>query len=305
MSAEQVSTLELRAGRFYPSVSEMKHRLSLHPFSEEITRYVHDSGGDLNWLFEWPKERRGTLTDIGILRHMIAGNIEIEPFDSRLLQSNGYDVRLGEFYYAHNGRLTGVEYEGQPLYVAQEPSSVSATWATPLVACSVHELIKSEGFVDSLNSSLGLKNLLRDPKILRPTDRVIVLKRLESILGHTQEFIGGANVVTTRISGKSSVGRSMIEVCSDANLGDVGFVNRWALEITNKSNKCAVLIIVGQTIATITFEEVEPSITRYKGEYQPNENPGYIKNTWRPASMLPRWKRFEGDRAKLVVDTSS
>ena len=57
---------------------------------------------------------------------------------------------------------------------------------------------------------------------IKPDDLVIILYPHEMILGHTIEFVGGQNVVVPEISGKSTAGRNMIEMCSDANMGNVG-----------------------------------------------------------------------------------
>ena len=48
------------------------------------------------------------------------------------------------------------------------------------------------------------------------SDRVIFLKPGETILGHTNEFIGGRKTVTTMMKARSSMGRNFIEVCKCA-----------------------------------------------------------------------------------------
>ena len=48
---------------------------------------------------------------------------------------------------------------------------------------------------------------------ISPQDRIIWLKPGETILGHTNEFLGGRKTVTTMMKARSSMGRNFIEVC--------------------------------------------------------------------------------------------
>src|SRR5581483_6069867 len=66
-----------------------------------------------------------------------------------------------------------------------------------------------------------------------PDDLVILLGPKETILGHTQEYIGGRDIVVAKMYARSSMGRNFVEVCKDAGWGDVGYFNRWTMEITN------------------------------------------------------------------------
>jgi hypothetical protein len=47
-------------------------------------------------------------------------------------------------------------------------------------------------------------------------DRVIFISPQETILAHTQEFIGGRKTVTTMMKARSSLGRNFIEICKCA-----------------------------------------------------------------------------------------
>jgi hypothetical protein len=51
---------------------------------------------------------------------------------------------------------------------------------------------------------------------IKPDDRIIWLKPGETILGHTNEFVGGRWTVTTMMKARSSLGRNFIEVCKCA-----------------------------------------------------------------------------------------
>lgn len=56
------------------------------------------------------------------------------------------------------------------------------------------------------NNGLKLENIGDD-------DLIIWVKPGETILGHTQEYIGGRKKVTTMMKARSSMGRNFIEVC--------------------------------------------------------------------------------------------
>jgi dCTP deaminase len=298
MGAE-ISVDRFRGEQFYPSAEELKYRLESHYAKDEIIAYLNEAGATSEVLFHWPEARRGTLTDIGILRHLVASNIDIHPFDRRLLQTNGYDVRLGEYYYSFEAPKNlegifevGVEtfgparsiynpFDHQMVIDSWNGPHKAADWGNPPTLPPVYKIHK-------LNRTLEGVPL----EGISEKDRIIAVPPTQMILAHTEEFIGGANVVTTRISGKSTVGRNMIEVCSDANLGDVGFKSRWALEITNKSNESFIVLVVGEPVATVQFEEVEVPIKQYDGRYQQSLSLQEIVDGWEPGMVLPTWRRF-------------
>jgi len=114
--------------------------------------------------------------------------------------------------------------------------------------------------------------------------QVILLAPQETILAHTEEYIGGKSRVDTKMFCRSSYGRLGISVCKCAGLGDVGYYNRWTMEITNHNRDMSVPLFVGQRIAQIAFYEVGPTEKLYKG-YQDSEEPWL---TWKPENMLPR-----------------
>lgn len=132
-----------------------------------------------------------------------------------------------------------------------------------------------------------------------PEDQIIWIKPGETILGHTMEFIGGRNSITTMMKARSSMGRNFIEVCKVrrsfdlsrctialirfleslanqflaqcAGWGDVGYVNRWTMEITNNSRYYSIPLVVGRRIAQIVFfdtEGIEQKSYETTGKYQ-------------------------------------
>lgn len=290
-----------RGVEFYPSPRDLVRSFEQSPYQEAILNYFSEHNVDIRGLFRWPKERRGLLSDVGILRHFLAGNIVIDPFNIERLQSNGYDVSLEENYFVYHSSPTTSgspikEFSpifpawkgGSPIFNPLDREDVFWSWREVQHAQTVGELLKS--LEQSLRYMPGARNL-RFLEGYELDDKVIFIEPGQMILGHTVEFVGGRNVISTTISGRSSLGRSMIEACSDANLGDIGFINRWTLELANKSQVATIALMVGQPIATIQFMEVEPPIANYRGVYQDGKTLEEVKASWEPEDLLPKMRK--------------
>lgn len=109
----------------------------------------------------------------------------------------------------------------------------------------------------------------------------------ETILGHTQEFIGGRDHITTMMKARSSLGRSNVTICRDAGWGDIGYINRWTLEITNNGTS-PVILPVGARVGQIIFLYTGTPDTSYKGKYQSHTSIDDIVKAWNPSMMLPK-----------------
>ena len=112
-------------------------------------------------------------------------------------------------------------------------------------------------------------------------DGVIAIRPGDTILCHTQEVVGGTNGFTTSMRARSSIGRSCLSVCKCAGVGDVGYIARWTMEITNHSH-ATVVLPVGMRVAQILFYEVGPTRKTYAGKYGQESTP------WSPLDMLPK-----------------
>jgi dCTP deaminase len=126
---------------------------------------------------------------------------------------------------------------------------------------------------------------------IAPDDKIILLAPGETILGHTQEFIGGRTHVTTMMKARSSLGRSFISVCKCAGWGDVGYTNRWTMEIQNTSARYYIPLVVGRRIAQIVFFETGPILGddySATGKYTSSTKISVLKKSWKPEMMLPR-----------------
>tara|TARA_B100000745_G_scaffold260880_1_gene184597 strand:- start:9585 stop:10256 length:672 start_codon:yes stop_codon:yes gene_type:complete len=211
------------------------------------------------------------LSDKSILQEKEEGNIIIDPFDRKNLNTSSYDVTLGEYYFR----------EGEPerflgFYNPWCEADVRAVWGEPLQAQPAFKLLDE--------AHLGETGIA-------PRDKVIIIKPGETILAHTEEFIGGRNHITTMMKARSSLGRNFIEVCKCAGWGDVGFFNRWTMEITNNSRHRAIPLIVGRRIAQIVFFETGDVLdVQYSGDgkYQTSTEIEELKRSWNPNAMLPK-----------------
>lgn len=214
-------------------------------------------------------------SDAAILRAMRDGDIVIQPFDRSNLSTSSYDVRLGEWYCAerppkHGGR--------RAVYDIYDEDQMREVWGEPQRAAEATDVMPSHTV---------------DRTDLRDEDRIILLSPGETVLAHTEEFIGGRNHITTMMKARSSFGRNFIEVCKCAGWGDVGYVNRWTMEITNNSRFYEIPLLVGRRIAQIVFLETGPILDGsadygLTGKYQAGGNIDDIVASWSPEMMLPR-----------------
>lgn len=103
------------------------------------------------------------------------------------------------------------------------------------------------------------------------------------ILTHTEEVFGTNDIFVAQIATKSTIARYGLDICGSAGFGDVGFVNKWTLEISNK-NDFKVSLPVGRAIGQVYFTKLEGfQGDKYRGVY--NSKPGDI---WKPEDMLPK-----------------
>lgn len=210
-----------------------------------------------------------------ILKHIKEGNIVVSPFNKDNLANSSYDVRLGEYFFRQSpiklSQIFNPFYEKHVRKMYQEAETAM--------------------FVSEIRSKLNPGYGLLDK------DRVILIAPGETILAHTIEFIGGKNgtkdlpAVTTEMRARSSIGRIGIAVCKCAGWGDINYINRWTMEITNFSN-AIIPLPIGVRIAQIIFHETYPvdELDKYdkKGKYQTSENVEELRKNWKPEDMLPK-----------------
>ncbi len=212
------------------------------------------------------------LSDKKILESLEQGDIIIEPFNRKNLATSSYDLTLGEYFFVEQP-----PQHFQNIFNIYEKEQVNRVWGTkPLKAKTAEEVFKDYKFT--------FGNIAK-------TDRVILLAPGETILAHTNEFVGGRNHITTMMKARSSLGRSFIEVCKCAGWGDVGYVNRWTMEITNNSKHYYIPLVVGRRVAQLIFFEAGEILSNdysKEGKYQTTKDIKKLMKEWNPMSMLPQ-----------------
>lgn len=217
------------------------------------------------------------LSKPSILKHIKAGNIIISPFNPKKLKSASYDVSVGEWYFKEKHPRGAVS-----LHNPYDEVSTKQVWEGPFQA--------------EKSAAVG-KRINFDLRNIKPTDKIILLGPGETILGHTEEFIGGQNVCVAKLYARSSLGRNFIEVCKDAGWGDIGYFNRWTMEITNNSQYFTIPLVVGRRVGQMVFYETagldknEIDYVKEGGKYQTSQKLSELKRTWQPEMMLPQMHR--------------
>ncbi len=221
------------------------------------------------------------LSDIRILEEIKKGNIIIDPFNQEDLSTSSYDLRLGEWFYREQRPNRNNPNSRATFFNPYNEAGVKLVWGNVEQAKSLEESVQPDlikGWQDT-DEGITLQ------------DKVIILHPGETILAHTQEFIGGLRNFTTSMQTRSSHGRSFIGVCKCAGWGDVGYVNRWTMEITNFSRYYTTPLIVGRRYAQMVFSETGKILDKNYGEvgkYQLGSSIEEIKKTWKPEMMLPK-----------------
>jgi dCTP deaminase len=226
------------------------------------------------------------LSDSQILSEL-GHNVVIEPFIKEHLSSNSHDVTLGEWYYHPAPSWATGGDRGRPqFFCIDNPEHIAQYWGLSP---------ENEDVDDKGCKTYGAKRAhlvtTKDEAIMYGVevgDKIIVIEPGVTILSNTEEFIGGRGNITTQMHARSSTGRSCISVCMCAGLGDVGFCNRYCMEIKNHGLETVVLK-TGLMIAQISFHYCGPVLNPYtnKGQYQTTDDIEVLKATWSPTMMIP------------------
>jgi len=221
-----------------------------------------------------------------ILRGKEEGWVHIDPFKAARVKTSSYDISLGEYFW-----VTPKLHPGSHVFNPYNPEHVKEAWEGPWRALTIREHL-----------TLGVGPFSRHLKEehfqgLDLDDPVIILEPQQTILAHTDEFIGAEEKATTMMKARSSIGRIFLSVCKDAGWGDVGYFNRWTMEIQNNLSDMWTFIPVHQPIAQMVFFRVNSlkGGSQYfeEGNYQTSQTIIQLKKEWKPENMLPRLRKVE------------
>lgn len=215
------------------------------------------------------------LTSQEIDEHRRQGNIIILPSYPFSIKPGGtsYDVRLGMNYYSEQPLPEGDLAVFNPF----DEEDTKRYWGKPQKAILVREWRARNRHLERL----------------RDHDFIIVIEPGKTILAHTIEFIGGKNCIATEMRSRSSIGRLGITVCKCASKGDIGFFNRWTMEITNQLKETRIILPVGMRIAQILFffctpQKKKDQYAQQDGAYQSSDDLIKVIKGWSPQLMLPK-----------------
>ena len=237
----------------------------------------------------------GVLSSREILRYYQKGRISILPFSETSIQPNSYDVRLGEFFYQERKKRDTSE---RPNFYNMHTPGARMWEELPNRGYRLIDWIVRSKKIDRLVQGRNITYAALYKAIclwaeieftgVRLLDRIMILGPGETILGHTEEFIGGLDGVTTMLKTRSSYGRSNIGICKCAGWGDTGFINRWTLEITNFAKNHGVMLVCGRRVGQIVFFRTGETLETYRGKYQDaNQTAEQLVEKWHPSQMLP------------------
>jgi len=217
---------------------------------------------------------RALLSTDAIRYHRGRGDIVIEPFRPRDLKTTSYDVRIGHYLYREQHE------SGNAYFSPFSEKQVRRHWGEPQQAESARAFMRQHGPIEGV----------------RGRNHVIVLAPGETILGHTLEVIGGRNCVSTEMRARSSMGRIGITVCKCAGWGDLGYVNRWTMELTNHLRDTHLVLVEGMRVAQLIFMKVDPIKSQQTyagtgGKYQTTDDMKTLVRSWHPEGMLPKLYR--------------
>jgi dCTP deaminase len=89
------------------------------------------------------------------------------------------------------------------------------------------------------------------------------------------------------------MGRIGITVCKCAGWGDLGYINRWTMEMTNHMDELSVVLVVGMRVAQLIFYQVDPlneteTYAQEAGKYQTTDDVKEMIRKWTPDDMIPK-----------------
>ncbi len=223
------------------------------------------------------------LNNKAIKKFLDIGEIVIYPFNEKHLNSSSYDVTLGKFFFREQEPKNKWSNN---IYNINSKDHVAKVWGDSIEAIP-YKYYK--------NKDIFLENI-------KDHEKIIWINPHETILAHTQEFVGGRTRVTSMVKCRSSLGRNFIETCKCSGWCDIGYINRITLEITNNSTYYKIPLIVGRRISQIIYMDTGNKVEKNKlyhstGKYQTTSNFDEMIKTWNPAMMLPKmYKDYENDK---------
>jgi deoxycytidine triphosphate deaminase len=207
------------------------------------------------------------------------GELIIEPFNSKNLSPNSYDVTLGENFWVFD-EVTHVARASLANAYSQKETK------------ALFKLVKA--LPAQKHTGVWYPQLQEFSR----SDLLFLLPPHGTVLAHTVEFIGSASSqYCTMLKTRSSWTRLGVSFTGTAGWGDSGFFGRWGMRIVNHTSYYLPLLI-GSRVAQIVFlrsSDKDQEEMLYNGKYQNSSTTiEQLKSSWTPESLLPQmWKDLQ------------
>jgi deoxycytidine triphosphate deaminase len=222
------------------------------------------------------KPRTGVLSDRAIIKELECNNLIIEPFDKNKLNCASYDISLGDTYCRRKPRLMEVKNSSEIL-------------------------ISSSDHSKPISISEALNVIWDTPK--NSKDEIVIYKG-ETVLCHSVEFIGSRkSSIVSQLVPKAIITFAGIRV--DSGHGNIGYFNRWLLNITNTTNY-DISLKVGGPIAQIVFQYSNSYYEDYSkvGIFQDSNKLDKLISGWKfPIFIEPEIKKDDEVRKENRLPT--
>lgn len=144
----------------------------------------------------------------------------------------------------------------------------------------------------SIDVSLGKEIFLTSNghKLKINIEKPCFMHQGDFFLAYTEEFVGtriGSNIHCQYQQTSTSARLGLLH--GKAGWGDVGFINRWAMEFYVARD---ITIQAGDIVGQMTFTYTTPTAEDYalKGQYQPSNDLAAIMDNWLIEDILPKNK---------------
>lgn len=248
------------------------------------------------------------LSSKDIKEALINGKVTICPYNPENLGQNSYDVNLGTHYWklsspiSHHcleiikSAMTSKKNRGESTKVLKRfghflgyinPSSGNMLPAVDPYNEDIYLMwtLMSPMSFDNYHDKEILKSRLSQKSYdfhKKKESKIILVKKKDHLLCHTTQFIGSVEDVCPMMGSRSSTRRIGLDTCRDAGKGDIGYRNRWTLEVTNTTSDQDIIMVSGQRYSQVTFFSCLTKIPEenYYGNYDHDVGSGkYQKNT--------------------------
>ena len=223
---------------------------------------------------------KSMLSDQQILKEIYDGKIKIyDPdlgegnYDLKSIGTNSVDFKLGANFYRETCSIKNI---GDEFLNPYDKQNIDRVWGP------VQQPELASDFMNRTGRTL---------KNISPNDLLIVLSPGEHILGHTHEYIGSTKYIAAMMQTRSSFARSFVSFCKCSALANIGYFNRWTMEIINHSRYYSVILVVGRRVGQIAFfytGETQDTSYEQNGKYQMSDNIKDVVDNWKPEQMLPK-----------------